>query len=48
MTVGGTHQVSETNEGTVRICEEADDHVAVQHRHGGLVPVQDAFLDGAS
>ena len=45
---GCTHQVSETDEGTVRIREEADDHVAVQDRHGRLVPVQDAFLDRAS
>ena len=39
-----THQVPESDEGAVRICEEAYDDVAVQNGHGRLVAVQDALL----
>ena len=43
----GHDEVPEADEGAVRVGEEADDHVAVEDRHGRLVAVQDAVLDGA-
>ena len=35
----GHHEVPEANERTLGVGEEADDHVAVEDGHGGLVPV---------
>ena len=43
----GSRCAPEPDEGAVRVGEEADDDVAVEDGHGGLVAVQDAVLDGA-
>lgn len=38
-------EVSQSDEGRVRIGEQADDHVTVEHRHRGLVAIQYAVFE---
>ena len=45
--VGGSqrhHEVAESDERTVGVCEQTDNHVTIEDSHGRLVPVQDTVI----